>query len=174
MLPFFGLLARAKAVYEWLNFTNDAVSMIGVVKRAAAATATVAVVAGASVGVTKGAQAVLQSPQERAIKSAIATHAPEISPEIRAQVMKVNSENTYSKVFLYDPNNHPLLEAILALCVDGNALPSTQCDDAGKVKARLVYEEREREESARAKAYMEKMAKDLEEKVSKMPKQEWW
>lgn len=49
-----------------------------------------------------------------------------------------------------------------------------QCDDAGKVKARLVYEEREREESARAKAYMEKMAKDLEEKVSKMPKQEWW
>lgn len=45
MLPFFGLLARAKAVYEWFNFTNDTVSMIGVVKRAAAATATVAVMA---------------------------------------------------------------------------------------------------------------------------------
>lgn len=59
-------------------------------------------------------------------------------------------------MFLYDPKNHSLLEAILAICADGNALPALQCDDAGQVKARLVYQERERMEMKRAEEYNRK------------------
>lgn len=144
MIPFIGAMVRLKGVYEWFNFANDTVSVLGVVKRAAAATTAVAVLAGAGVGVVKTVEAVSQSPQERAVKQAIATHTPDITPDIRELVMKVNGENTYSKGFLYKKENHTLLNAIVAICNDGNALPALQCDDAGMVASRLEMEVRER------------------------------
>lgn len=138
MIP---LLIKAKAVYEWFNFAGEAISALGVIKRAAAATAGAAVIAGAGVGVVKTVEVVTQSPQERAVKAAIATHVPDITPELREQVMKVNSQNTYSKTFLYKEQNRPLLLAIVAICEDGNALPALQCDDASEVKAFIERQE---------------------------------
>lgn len=51
---------------------------------------------------------------------------------------------TYSKGFPYKKENHTLLNAIVAICNDGNALPALQCDDAGMVASRLEMEVRER------------------------------
>lgn len=149
-------LSALNTAREWFSFAGEAVSFLGLAKRAAAGVAGAAVIAGAGVGAVKTVEVVSQSPQERAISKAITVHAPDITPEIRAQVMKVNGENTYSKMFLYEPKNHQLLEAILAICADGNALPALQCDDAGQVKARLVHDERMREAKKRAEEYNRK------------------
>lgn len=160
----FGLIRAVsviKSAVGWFGFTEDAVSLYGLAKRAVAATATVAVMGGAGVGVAKGVEYVSQSPQERSIKEAIATKAPEITPDIREQMMKVNTENTYSKGFLYRDENHGLLEAILVLCSEGNALPALQCDDAGKAKAMLVMREKDRAARAKADEYNRNFRKNL-------------
>ena len=149
-------LSALNTAREWFSFANEAYSFLGLVKRTVAATATVAVLAGSGVGAVKGVEAVSQSPQERAVKAAIATHAPDISKELRELVMKVKTENTYSKGFLYKKENHALLNAIVAICDDGNALPALQCDDAGIVASRLKMEVRERAERAKADEYNRK------------------
>lgn len=145
-------LSALNTFREWFSFAGEAVSFLGLAKRAVAGAAGAAVIAGAGVGVAN----VVQDPQKKAVSRAISTHAPNITPEIRELVMKANSENVYSKMFLYREENHDLLEAIIAVCLDGNALPAEQCDIASTVKARLVRKEVERAEWAKAQEYNRK------------------
>lgn len=149
-------ISAIKAVSEWYTFAGEAFSFLGLAKRAAAATAGAAVIAGAGVGAVKTVEVIAQSPQERSIGKAIATHAPDIAPEIREQVIKVTATNTYSKMFLAEEKNRPILDAILAICLDGAALPAVQCDDASFVKKRLEYQEQARAEWAKAQEYNRK------------------
>lgn len=157
-------LSALNTAREWFSFTGEAVSALGLTKRVVAGAAGAAVIAGAGVGVVKTVETVSQSPQERARSKAIAVHVPDITPEIRAQVMGVNSENTFSKTFLYEDRNRALLGAIIALCKDGNALPALQCDDATYVLNRLERKEIERAEAVKAKEFnrrfMEGMSTD--------------
>lgn len=141
MIPFIKAMTKLKAVYEWFNFANDTMNAAGLVKRAVAATAIAGGMVGVGVGAVKTVEVVAQSPQERAIGKAIATHAPDITPEIREQVIKVTATNTYSKMFLEEEKNRPILDAILSICLDGAALPSVQCADANSVKNSLDEEE---------------------------------
>lgn len=143
------VLAAAKEAKDWFSFANEAFSALGLVKRTAAATAGAAVLAGAGAGLGKAVEVATTTPQERAIGKAIAVHAPDITTEIREQVIKVTATNTYSKMFLEEEKNRPILDAILAICLDGAALPAVQCDDANYVKKRLEYQERVRAERAR-------------------------
>lgn len=149
-------LSALNTAREWFSFADEAVSFFGLAKRAAAVTAGAAVFAGTTVGAVKTVEVISQSPQERAVKQAIATHTPDITPDIRELVMKVNGENTYSKAFLYKKENRELLDAIVTICEGGNALPALQCDDAGQVKARIAYQERERKAMKRAEEYNRK------------------
>lgn len=137
---FLRALSALNAAREWFSFANEAVSFLGLAKRAVAGAAGAAVIAGTGVSVAS----VVQDPQKKVISRAISTHVPNITPEIRELVMKASSENVYSKMFLYREENHDLLEAILAVCLDGNALPAEQCDIAEQVEQRVVADERER------------------------------
>lgn len=138
-----------KETVDWLTFAHDVVTFPKILQRCIAAAAGTAVIAGAGVGVAKAVEVVTTTPQERAIGKAIAVHAPDITTEIREQVIKVTATNTYSKMFLEEEKNRPILDAILAICLDGAALPAVQCDDANYVKKRLEYQERVRAERAR-------------------------
>lgn len=154
-------MAALNTAREWFTFAGEVVSFLGLMKRGAAATAGAAVIAGAGFGAVKTVEVVTQSPQERAVKQAITAHVPDITPELREQVMKVNGENTYSKDFLYEEKNRGLLEVIIAICKDGNALPSLQCDDAGIVKAYIERQERERIARERIKEQNRKFLENL-------------
>lgn len=144
-----GLIVRAKAVYEWFNFAGEAVSLFGVAKRAAVAAGAVAMVAG-------GVSVAMPTSQARVVERAIEAHAPAVTQEVRDQVMKVNSENLYSKLFLVEPQNAALLHAILAICRDERALPHEQCAIAGTAEAHVVAAAREAEMiAARRKAERE-------------------
>lgn len=155
------VLAAAKEAKDWFSFANETFSAIGLTKRAAAGVAGAAVIAGAGVGAVKTVEVVTTSPQERAIGKAIATHAPDITPEIREQVIRVTATNTYSKMFLAEEKNRPILDAILAICLDGAALPAVQCDDASYVKKRLEYQEQVRAERARQAEYSRKFRENF-------------
>lgn len=155
-----GLIVRAKAFYEWFGFAGEALSALGVIKRAAAATAII----GGAVGVVAGGAAMVTPSQAKIVERAIATHAPEITPAIREQVMQVKEGNLYSKLFLTEADREPLLRAILAICKDGRALPHEQCDIAADAEQHVAAKAREQAMiEARRKAASESP------KVGKLP-----
>lgn len=142
------VLAAAKEAKDWFSFANEAISALGLVKR------TAVVGAGAAAVVVGGAAVTSHAPVQQVqspVAQAIEVHAPEITPEIREQVLKAR-EQLYSKLFLQEPKNAALLQAIIAVCQDERALPVQQCEIADMAQKYLAAKERdEKRNAARAK-----------------------
>ena len=146
---FIRALSALNAAREWFSFAGEAVSFLGLAKRAVAV--------GSGAAVLAGGLAVVAPPSPtKVIDRAIVVHAPEIMPDIREQVLEVSGENLYSKLFLVEPKNAPLLQAILSVCKDERALPYQQCDIAEQAREHVVADERENaRREARARAVKE-------------------
>lgn len=153
---FLRALSALNAAREWFSFANEAVSFLGLAKRAVAGAAGAAVIAGTGVSVAS----VVQDPQKKAVTRAISTHVPNITPEIRELVMKANGENVYSRMFLLQEKNRALLEAIVAVCLDGNALPAEQCDIAGSANHAVLADEEFRRNQAKAREMVKNFSTD--------------
>lgn len=121
-----GFLIRAFSILngarEWFSFAGEAVSRMGVAKRAAVATAVVA-----------GGAAVVAPIVHVARQPATVAHqapAPSSAPDVQEQINKIGAGNAYSKLYLVQPEHLALLEAILEKCKTGNQAAAAQCDVA--------------------------------------------
>lgn len=108
-------------VREWFSFAGEAVSLLGIAKRAAVATAGVA--AGAAV-----VAPVVHLVQQPAQPATVAQ--PASASEVEDKIEKIGPGNIYSKVYLSQPEHQGLLGAIIAKCKATNELPAVQCDIA--------------------------------------------
>lgn len=144
----FKILGMLNAAREWISFANETITFAGALKRAAVVGGAAAVVVGGAAAVTNRAPVQqVQSPVVQAIEA----HAPEITPEIREQVIKA-SDQLYSKLFLQEPQNAALLQAIIAVCKDERALSPQQCEIADMAQKYVEAKAREeRRNAARAK-----------------------
>lgn len=132
-------LLAMKSVYEWFSFANEGLSLAGVAKRTLAATAVVGGFGGAAVGAVGAVQT---HQHNKVITQAVARQAPDATPEIIAALKQIKGKNLYSAEFLGQTENRATLDAIVAVCREGNALPADQCDIAGPVLNRVQEYER--------------------------------
>ena len=126
-------IGLVKEVYDWISFSEQAFSWLGLAQRAAAVAAGAAVVAAPIVVATKpwqpaptaSAPATVTAP---AVPGTPGAPVPISSSDIEKQIDKISKENFYSKSFLIQTENRPLLDKILDLCKSTNRIPSAQCD----------------------------------------------
>lgn len=135
-----GFLVRAFAVLngarEWFSFANEAVSILGVAKRAAVVSAGIA--AGAAV-ITPIIHMTKQPAHPPATTQAQAVD----ESEVQSRIEKIDASNIYSKLYLEQPEHRTLLEAIISKCKTSNEIAANQCDIAVAAKKSVAAMERE-------------------------------
>lgn len=129
---FMRALSMLNGVREWVSFAHEAVSWMGVAKRAAAAAAGAAVIATPVVVMSKPSVPVGSTSTQNAAQT-------ETASEVEDKIEKIDSDNIYSKVYLSQPEHQGLLDAIIAKCKATNELPAEQCDIATHTKAWLAH-----------------------------------
>jgi hypothetical protein len=128
---FLRAIRLVKEVYDWISFSEQAFSWLGLAQRAAAVAAGAAVVAAPIVVATKPWQPAPAAPATvtaPAVPGTPGAPVPISSSDIEKQIDKISKENFYSKSFLIQPENRTLLDKILGLCKSTNRIPAGQCD----------------------------------------------
>lgn len=129
---FIRALSILNGVREWASFAHEAVSWMGVAKRAAAAAAGAAVIATPVVVMSKPSVPVGSTSTQTAAQT-------ETASEVEDKIAKIGPDNIYSKVYLSQPEHQQLLDEIIAKCKTSNELPAEQCDIAVHTKAWLAH-----------------------------------
>jgi hypothetical protein len=119
-------IGLVKEAYDWFSFSQQAFSWLGLAQRAAAVTATAAVVAAPVVVATKPWQPTAPAP-------VAATTAPGgvlSAAEVDRQIDKISKDNLYSRVYLVQPERRELLKKIVETCKNSTDIVVQQCDIA--------------------------------------------
>lgn len=125
-----------KEVYDWFSFSQQAFSWLGLAQRAAAVTATAAVVAAPVVVATKPWQPDLPA----SFPGLPQASKPGVSEdEVRDLIQKIDEKKNYSRAFLLLEENRPVLAAILHLCATTPDLPIVQCEAAESAKNSITH-----------------------------------
>lgn len=137
-------IVLAKEVYDWISFSEQAFSWLGLAQRAAAVAAGAAVVAAPIVAATKPWQPAPAAPATvtaPAVPGTPGAPVPISSSDIEKQIDKISKENFYSKSFLIQPENRPLLDKILDLCKSTNRVASGQCEIGDQAFSKIKRDE---------------------------------
>ena len=149
---FLRAISIANSVREWFTFANEAVSFLGITKRAAAAGVIAAAVA-APVVVAKPAPTLEQLNDARA---AIQPAQGSVSVQNIIDECRAGPCNAYSTLYLTQPGRRLLAEQIVETCESSTKLSEEQCQTADRAIKQLDAREREaRMNAARRKAELE-------------------
>jgi hypothetical protein len=140
---FIRAIGLVKEVYDWFSFSQQAFSWLGLAQRAAAVTATAAVVAAPVVVATKPWQPTAPAPVTATTAPGAAASVPALTTE------KISTDKAYSMVFLEQPENEAIREKLVQMCKTGTEVSPAQCEIAvaasKKVRqARFLAEHEER------------------------------
>jgi hypothetical protein len=137
-----GALLRAKAIWEWVSFANEALTAIGVLKRMAAGAAVVATVAAVPAAINA---AQLNTTTNQAAPTTRAQEASTPGPTYidpqSVQVWKEESGKVYHASYLI--NNREVLAYILATCKNGTENNMARCEQASNAE-QMIYSEQQR------------------------------
>ena len=128
-------IGLVKEVYDWISFSEQAFSWLGLAQRAAAVAAGAAVVAAPIVVATKpwqpvptaSAPATVTAP---AVPGTPGAPVPLTAAEVDKHIDKITKDNLYSRIFLMQPERRELLKTIVAKCKDTTEIVAAQCEIA--------------------------------------------
>jgi hypothetical protein len=114
-------IGLVKEVYDWISFSEQAFSWLGLAQRAAAVAAGAAVVAAPIVVATKPWQPAPAAPATvtaPAVPGTPGAPVPLTAAEVDKHIDKITKDNLYSRIFLMQPERRELLKTIVAKCKD--------------------------------------------------------
>lgn len=132
---FLRAIGLVKEVYDWISFSEQAFSWLGLAQRTAAVAAGAAVVAAPIVVATKPwqpapapvAPVALTAP---AVPGTPGAPVPLTPAEVDKQIDKITKDNLYSRIYLIQPERRELLKTIVAKCKDTTEIVAAQCEIA--------------------------------------------
>ena len=126
-------IGLVKEVYDWISFSEQAFSWLGLAQRAAAVAAGAAVVAAPIVVATKPWQPTASAPATvtaPAVPGTPGAPVPLTAAEVDKHIDKITKDNLYSRIFLMQPERRELLKTIVAKCKDTTEIVAAQCEIA--------------------------------------------